>query len=499
MKINTCMKFMSLLLALLMALSVFAACGGNEGPEEPTTTAPVVEQPTEKEEVTTTAPVIKETTTTEEITTEPEVTTEHVCSYDIVEVTVPVTCTTDGEEKVSCTCGNYYTNTLWCEGHQFGDWTTTDYTCTADGEKTRSCHCGEVEREVLPARHTADDEGMCTVCGEVAYTKGLVFELINNRTAYMIDRYQGDSVDVVVPNFYNGLPVTKIDGGAFTRFFEEGPVESIKLPKTITEISSEGFGGCPNLKHIEMAAGNPVYHSVDNCLIQTESRTLVAGCVNSVIPADGSVTVIGDYAFADCMGLTEIVIPDGITRINVCAFQQCRNLESITLPKDLLYIGIQAFFRCNALTNISIPSSIKFVGNEAFDQCYNLPYHDYENLRYLGNSENPFVLLVDVTIEEITTCTIADGTRVICSKTFKNCNNLDRVLIPESVVAIHEDAFEYSGLEKLEFECTEGWCQTDSPEIAGSGVLMENLSSPRDTATAFMSAGKHWVRNNVES
>ena len=66
-------------------------------------------------------------------------------------------------------------------------------------------------------------------------------------------------------------------------------------------------------------------------LIKTASKTLVAGCKNSVIPNDGSVTRIGDSAFAWCSGLTSITIPDSVTSIGMEAFAYCGNLTDITV------------------------------------------------------------------------------------------------------------------------------------------------------------------------
>ena len=80
---------------------------------------------------------------------------------------------------------------------------------------------------------------------------------------------------------------------------------------------------------ITVEQGNVVYHSAGNCIIVTASKTLIAGCKNSIIPNDGSVTSIGDYAFYDCGGLTSITIPDSVTSIGRSAFEDCSGLTSI--------------------------------------------------------------------------------------------------------------------------------------------------------------------------
>ena len=104
---------------------------------------------------------------------------------------------------------------------------------------------------------------------------------------------------------------------------------------------------------IVVEEGNPVYHSDGNCLIETESKTLVAGCNTSVIPDDGSVTSIEDSAFRGCTGLTSVTIPDSVTSIECQAFYGCTGLTFVTIPDSVTYIGYYAFRGCSGLTEIN--------------------------------------------------------------------------------------------------------------------------------------------------
>ena len=115
------------------------------------------------------------------------------------------------------------------------------------------------------------------------------------------------------------------------------------IPDSVTSIGKSAFSGCSSLQEIVVAEGNPIYHSAGNCIIETESKTLIAGCKSSVIPDDGSVTSIGNYAFSGCSGLTSIVIPDSVTSIGSYAFSGCSGLTSITIPDSVTSIGNDAF------------------------------------------------------------------------------------------------------------------------------------------------------------
>ena len=127
---------------------------------------------------------------------------------------------------------------------------------------------------------------------------------------------------------------------------------SISISDSVTKIAAYSFYGCTSLTSITVAEGNTVYHSAGSCLINTAEKTLVFGCKASVIPSDGSVTIIGSNAFEGCEGLTSITLPEGVTKIGDYAFVGCTSLESVLLPSTLRQIGTGAFDACFILYDI---------------------------------------------------------------------------------------------------------------------------------------------------
>lgn len=153
------------------------------------------------------------------------------------------------------------------------------------------------------------------------------------------------------------------------------------------------------------------------------------------------VTSIGQKAFMCCETVSSVVIPNTITEIGTGAFYGCESLTSIDIPEGVLSIGEMAFYRCTSLTSISIPNSIKYIDDFIIENCDSLKYTEYGNCLYLGNKENPYLLLASAKDTSITEATIARGTKILLYGAFNGCKSLTSIDIPEGVIDIGSWAF----------------------------------------------------------
>lgn len=94
------------------------------------------------------------------------------------------------------------------------------------------------------------------------------------------------------------------------------------------------------------------------------------GVTSVVLP--NTIKKIEKSAFYYNTNIISVIIPAKVTRIEENTFLNCTSLISVDLPEGLTYIGTHAFQNCSVLSSITIPSTITSMGNNAFDGCTNL-------------------------------------------------------------------------------------------------------------------------------
>ena len=270
----------------------------------------------------------------------------------------------------------------------------------------------------------------------------------------------------LLPSVSIPLSVSTIKSDAF---YGCSSLRAVVIPKNVSKIGCRAFGDCAVLDSLSVAAGNSVYHSANNCIIETAKKTLAVGCRTGVIPADGSVTAIGSEAFRDCAGLTSVSIPDCVTAIgghafsgsglesvvipdsvtllgHYSVFRNCRGLKRVTLPNGIKEIPMYCFENCSSLAEIDIPASVTYVGFNAFNGCTSLKkmtvasgnpaYHSAGNCIIKTNDK-----------ELVAGCgasVIPDDGSVtsIGYEAFQNCGSLTALTVPAGVTTIGDNAFE---------------------------------------------------------
>ena len=222
-------------------------------------------------------------------------------------------------------------------------------------------HCQALESVAIPNSVTSIGASAFHTCSNLKSIK-----LPNSVTSIGDFAFYGCSAitSITIPN-----SVVSIGKGAF-HFCPE--IKKIAVPASVTSIGEYALSTGTKLESITVDSGNKAYYSDGNCLIRKDSKTLIAGCKNSIIPNKKTVTAIGVGAFRYCEGLTSVTIPDSVTSIGAEAFFGCSNLQSIIIPNSVTSIGDCAFYCCLGLTSITLPVSVTSIGKNAFLDCLRL-------------------------------------------------------------------------------------------------------------------------------
>lgn len=131
------------------------------------------------------------------------------------------------------------------------------------------------------------------------------------------------------------------------------------------------------------------------------------------------ITSIGNYAFAGCVDLTSVALPE-CTNIGSSTFLYCQNLFSVSLPKCTT-IGDYAFASCNNLTTISFPTCTN-LGSYAFAYCSSLTTISLPVCTTIGS--NAFASCPNLTTVSLPACTS------INNMGFLNCTKLIEISLP---------------------------------------------------------------------
>ena len=289
--------------------------------------------------------------------------------------------------------------------------------------------------------------------------------------------------------------------------------EDIK-EKIITEAENLYFSGDAHGAAQLLSTSNiadPGYYEVS---IGDYRSAIKKGLTNIVIPH--GITIIGDGTFSNCTNLTSIAIPNSVTSIGTSAFENCYNLTSITLPNSIKHIGDFSFANCSSIINITIPDSVTAIGNSAFYGCSNLT-----NV-VLGTG---ITSINNGTFEDcvkLTSVTIPNSVKRIGTDAFYNCESLKNITLNDDLTEIGDFAF-YSckhltsirignnvkkigigafvncyQLTRVTFHTPNGWRISTSSTFNGStGIPSSNLSNPSTAAKYLISTycSYYWARD----
>ncbi|MCR5836276.1 MAG: leucine-rich repeat protein [Lachnospiraceae bacterium] len=215
-------------------------------------------------------------------------------------------------------------------------------------------------------------------------------------------KYTGKRVHPEINKLYGDIPVVSVGGFRYCDF-----IESIEIPKGVSNLSDYAFAECKKLRSIIISTSvNKIgCYAFENCInlkiinipndIKYMGEGVFSGCkklktllIPSHIPIAGGVYrgwpnlkhikipegeyEISNYAFDGCIGLESVVMHDNVTKIGCSAFANCINLKEIIFSKSIIEIDANAFSNCCSLKVIKLPKGLKKICGKAFSGCTSL-------------------------------------------------------------------------------------------------------------------------------
>lgn len=274
---------------------------------------------------------------------------------------------------------------------------------------------------------------------------------------------------IIIPETFNGKPVTSIFDGAFSG---ASNLKTISIPDSITFVGDGAFDNCENLEYFEDGyayyLGNPKNKYL--VLVEAKDPTMTScslsdntvaicdkafqNCSNLVRLTGKNIKSVGSYAFSGCTALTTAIIPKGTTSIGKESFLNCQALAEVEIPATVSVIEESAFEGCSALKKVTFEagSALTKINNSAFYNCSSLTQITIpEKVVYVGNqkvNESSVKSEKDVhgAFENCTSLAkvtfIGKDVNMIGSCAFKNCKALSTITLPDYVSELGSSAFQ---------------------------------------------------------
>ena len=240
-----------------------------------------------------------------------------------------------------------------------------------------------------------------------------------------------------------GNNITSINSYAFQNCLS---LKTLIIGENVTSIGDYAFTNTKSLCNIIVSPNNTIYDSRENCncLIETNTNTLILGSANSIIPQ--TVEIIGADAFLLKSTINRIDIPPHVKSIGSNAFAYCKSLKELYIPDSdtNLKFGASAFAN-SSLETVYIGSKTTDIPAQCFAYCPIKTLTLPDTLQSISNGA--------FSRTQIEILNIPDSVTSIGNNAFEGDSSytaLKEVHIGSSVTSIGDYAFEYhKNLKKI--------------------------------------------------
>lgn len=287
--------------------------------------------------------------------------------------------------------------------------------------------------------------------------------------------------DVPVKNAYIGRDFIFPGGPSWKTnppFSWNDALQIVEIGDLVTSIPSCSFNECHNLFQVTIGSG--VKTIGDDAFGETGVENLYIDNLEQWCNIDFGTFYSSPLAFnhgwlhvGGADAVYDIVIPDGVTKINSYAFAGAR-LNSVTVPSGVTEIGEEAFAECwGDFQTVHLPEGLQSIGYGAFANSTLKRIEIPESVTYLGS--NMFFRC-----NELEEAIINAQITSVEEYSFYQCGNLRTVVLPPTLRIIHDWAFS-SCISLQSIDIPEG--VTEIGDVAFSGYGFTSVIIPNSVRT----------------
>lgn len=259
--------------------------------------------------------------------------------------------------------------------------------------------------------------------------------------------------------------VTTIDSWTFSDCVS---LTSVTIPKSVNNIYNGAFNNCNRLadiyyegsenqwKNISVGSNNTplsnadIHYSVETGKCGENAFYTIYNDGKLIISGTGAIEDYTDRWPApwDEMGVVDVHIASGITRIGEQAFSGCLDMKYISIPDTVKEIGKEAFAACRGLDVFYISNSVTLIEEGAFAFCKLKGFSvETGNTNYICDEAGALYsigtneLIQFPTESSLEYYKIKEGTVSVLYGAFGGADNLKLVDCPDSLKRIEKRAF----------------------------------------------------------
>lgn len=235
------------------------------------------------------------------------------------------------------------------------------------------CECGEkanVENHLFNGEYLPNNDGtksQSCECGIIDYIVDENVLIVENSTITEVTEYGKTLTEIVIPgsvesvgaNIFKDcelLTKVTVQNGVEHLYASFNGAKSLKeviIPESVYRIESFAFQNCPSLTNIEVAEENWAYKDINGNLYDKEGMFLIQYALGKseetfIIPS--GVKIVRDSAFRGSVWLKNVIISNSVTEILNYAFADSLNLTKIIIPSSVEGFGHNVFYNCPSLT-----------------------------------------------------------------------------------------------------------------------------------------------------